>query len=238
MSQAFVAGATGFTGREVVRQLVAAGQPTVAHVRPDSSRLKFWQSHFDSVGAEVDRTPWTHAEMQARLAELKPSLVFALLGTTSRRGKRDGSSYESVDYGLTALLLRAAQAIECTEPVRFVYLSSMGVTPATRNKYLSVRHRLETELRDSGLAWTIARPSFIVGDRDESRPGERVGAAVGDALLSFAAAFGGRRLKGRYSSMTNIELGAALVAAALKPQSAGDLLEADALRALARTRRT
>ena len=36
---AFVAGATGYTGRAVVERLVADGFEAVAHVRPDSSRL-------------------------------------------------------------------------------------------------------------------------------------------------------------------------------------------------------
>ena len=42
-SPAFVAGATGFTGREVVRLLVERGVPAVAHVRPDSPRLEEWK---------------------------------------------------------------------------------------------------------------------------------------------------------------------------------------------------
>ena len=37
MEIAFVAGATGYTGREVVRLLAERGVRTLAHVRPDSS---------------------------------------------------------------------------------------------------------------------------------------------------------------------------------------------------------
>ena len=44
MPIAFVAGATGYTGREVVRLLAERGIETYAHIRPDSkSRARFEQ---------------------------------------------------------------------------------------------------------------------------------------------------------------------------------------------------
>jgi hypothetical protein len=77
----------------------------------------------------------------------------------------------------------------------------------------------------------IARPSFITGpDRDESRPAERLGAAVVDALAAPARLFGGRRLADRYRSTTAAELAAALVRLAADPAAAGRVLEGDALR--------
>ena len=39
---AIVLGATGLTGRFVVSHLVRAGVRTIAHVRPDSPRLREW----------------------------------------------------------------------------------------------------------------------------------------------------------------------------------------------------
>jgi uncharacterized protein YbjT (DUF2867 family) len=48
---AFVLGATGFVGREVVRQLSARGAATVAHVRPDSRSLAEWRDKLDALGA-------------------------------------------------------------------------------------------------------------------------------------------------------------------------------------------
>src|SRR5215208_1501420 len=68
MTTAFVAGATGYTGREVVRQLVERGVRAVAHVRPDSPRLAEWRERFAELGAEVDATPWEEPAMRASLA--------------------------------------------------------------------------------------------------------------------------------------------------------------------------
>ena len=102
----FVAGATGFTGREVVRQCAALGHDVVAHIRPGSRALATWGPTFREWGASIDSSPWTDAEITAALSAAQPQLVFSLLGTTRKRAAQDGmkagEAYERVDYGLTA----------------------------------------------------------------------------------------------------------------------------------------
>lgn len=237
---AFVAGATGYTGREVVRVLRERQVETVAHVRPDSPSLSRWRDEFESLGARVDETPWKLDAMRERLAAISPSVVFALLGTTRARknalarrgGDPEAASYEAVDYGLTALLLEAARA-SCPD-ARFVYLSAMGVTPNAQagSGYNGVRARMEAELRDSGQPHTVARPAFISGeDREEDRPLERVAARTGDALLGIAAAFGAKRLTAQLRSLSARELATGLVSLALDPTAAGLVVGPAELRA-------
>lgn len=229
----FVAGATGYTGREVVRELRLRGIDVVAHVRPDSSRLAEWRARFASLGATVDTSFWDLTSFQLTMERERPSHVFSLLGTTRARSKRAAGhgakeSYESVDYGLTSIALRA------TRNARFIYLSSMGVSAAARNSYLAVRWRMETEIKASGLPYIIARPAFITGsDREEFRPAEKVGAAVANAALHFAGFVGLRSLHERFASMTGPELARALSNAALDEHCANVTLEADQLRAWA-----
>ncbi|WP_242339692.1 SDR family oxidoreductase [Anaeromyxobacter sp. SG66] len=234
MHTAFVAGATGYTGREVVRALRAAGVRTVAHVRPDSASAGAWRARFAALGAEVDSTPWAGPAMAATLARVRPTLVFALLGTTRRRARaaaRHGvtESYASVDYGLTRLLLDAAVASGARP--RFVYLSSARVHEGTRSAYLSARARLERDLRASGLPFVVARPAFVTGpDRDEPRPLERAAARVSDAALSVASRLGARRLAARWRSTSGAALASALVRLALDPGAEGRVVEGDGLR--------
>ncbi len=108
----------------------------------------------------------------------------------------------------------------------------MGVSDGARGAYFQVRARLERELRQSGLPYTIARPSFITGEgeRDKPRPMERIGASVADALLGAVAAVGATRLRDRYASIGPAELAEALVAAGLDPARENRVLETDALR--------
>ncbi len=234
---AFVAGATGFTGREVVRVLVERGIPTAAHVRPDSPRFAEWTERFRKLGTEVDTTAWEDAAMAETMLRLKPGYVFALLGTTRARmkdvsrvgGDPKTQSYEAVDYGLTALLIRAAKSSGSSP--RFVYLSASGVKSKARLPYYIARFKAEELLISSGLEYTIARPSIIAGPgRDDKRPLERTGAVVIDGLLSLAALLGGRKLKASYGSTTNTILAEALVRLALDPGAARQIFESEYLR--------
>ncbi len=212
---AFVLGATGFVGREVVRQLCVRGARTVAHVRPDSSALATWQTRFALLGAEVDTTPWDAAALAARFRERAPTQLYVLIGTTRAKAKSDridrskGDIYEQVDLRLTQLAVDAARASEVRP--RIVYLSSVGGASGARSPYLRARGKAEALVTGSGLPWVIARPSFITGDRDEARRGERGAAMVGDGLLAVAGLFGGNQVRDKYRSTTPDVLASALI---------------------------
>jgi uncharacterized protein YbjT (DUF2867 family) len=209
---AFVLGATGFVGREVVRQLCVRGTQVIAHVRPDSASLEKWRATFGAEGATVDTTAWDAAALGARFREVKPAQVYVLIGTTRSAAKRDhveGNIYEKVDLGLTQIVVEAARASE-TRP-RLVYLSSVGADSNARSAYLEARGRAEAVVSGSGLPYVIARPSFITGERDESRIGERGAAIVGDGLLAVASVFGGKKVRDKYRSTTPDVLASALI---------------------------
>jgi uncharacterized protein YbjT (DUF2867 family) len=232
---AFVAGATGYTGNEVVSALRGRGIRTIAHVRPDSSSLEHWRTRFEDIGAEVDTTRWEADEMDATLARLRPTLVFALLGTTRARGRAEAragleaSTYEKVDYGMTAMLMHAASLLE-PRP-RFVYLSSLGARPSRPGSYLHARWQVEQELTAGDLPYLIARPSIITGpDRPEERPGESIAAAIADRALGLAGALGATRVRDRYRSTSAQVLARALVRLALDPPSNRAVVESEELR--------
>ena len=215
---AFVAGATGYTGRETVRALRARGVHTIAHVRPDSPRLDEWRTRFGKLGSSVDSTPWQAKAIQQRIEELRPTLVFALLGTTSARARAEaGASYETVDYNLTHMLMEATRA--SAADALFIYVSAMGAREDTRNAYLRVRGRIERELRESGVRHLIIRPAFISGDdRDERRPAERRAARMIDGVLGVARILGARGLYHRYATLSGSQLAQGMVHLALQGQ--------------------
>jgi nucleoside-diphosphate-sugar epimerase len=237
-SPAFVAGATGYVGHALVRLLAERGARVAAHVRPDSARLGQWRERLAALGpgVEIDTTPWDEPAMTATLAARRPAAIFALLGTTRARmsaARGVDVGYEAVDYGLTALLRRAAEgaARETGVVPRFVYLSSVGVTPGTRNAYLRARARVEAELREGTLPYTIARPGVITGpDREESRPLERVASVVVDAALALPGLLGAHRLRDRYRTTSADELARALARLAADPRMEGATVEGDGLR--------
>ena len=209
---AFVLGATGFVGREVVRQLCVRGTKTYAHVRPDSKSLDQWRGTFTEMGAELDTTAWDAPAMAARFRELKPEHVYVLIGTTRSKAKADdvqGNIYEAVDLGLTKIAVDAARGSE-TRP-RIVYLSSVGADANARSAYLKARGQAEEVVKTSGLPWVIARPSIITGEREDGRLGERTAAVVGDGVLAVVGVLGARKLRARYRSTTPDVLASALI---------------------------
>lgn len=232
---ALVVGATGYTGGHVVSVLREREIETVAHVRPTSRGLTAARQRFEASGARVDTSAWEPETINGMLERTKPSIVFSLLGTTRARAARDGVKgdiYEAVDGRLTRMLADATRA--AVPDARFVLLSSIGTNPKAKNAYLKSRAEMENYCVQSGLRVTIARAPFITGpDRKESRPAERIGAAVADAALSASVLLGGIALKRRYSSMSGRQLAEALVHAALDPSCGGVTLEPQQLRKLA-----
>lgn len=227
---ALVIGATGLTGREVVRVLRERGIETLAHVRPDSKELDRWRETF---GDALDTTPFDEEKMTERIRERGVSIVFALLGTTRKRTKAAASegadaSYEAIDYGLSALVRRAAEA--SGNAPRYVYLSAIGAAEGAANPYYAVRGKLERELKEGSLPYTIVRPSFILGARDQKRTGESIGAAALDSVVGLLGALGAKKMRARYGSIQAADLGAALVRIALDPAYAGRTVTTEDLR--------
>lgn len=206
---AFVLGATGFVGREVVRQLAVRATPVVAHVRPKSAAA--WTPKLEALGAKVDTTEWDAAKLSAAIDAAGANQLYILIGTTRSRAKAegvDGEIYEKIDYGLTRIAVDAAIASKAKP--RLVYLSGLGADANARGAYMKARGKAEDAVRGSGLPWVIARPAIITGDRDEARPGERAGAIVGDGLLAVAGLFS-KNLEAKWSSTTPDVLASALI---------------------------
>ncbi|MEZ4451330.1 MAG: NAD(P)H-binding protein [Nannocystaceae bacterium] len=226
---AFVAGATGYTGREVVATACARGIVTHAHVRPDSPNFEATRLRLSALGATVEPLPWTLGAMTEAMARIRPTQLYYLIGTTKARARaaaRAGAApadYASVDVGLALLLVDACKAVGIRP--RFVYLSSLGAGPGARGAYLQARAQVEAALAESGLPYTVVRPSFITGpDREEDRIGERVGAAISDRVLSLVGALGGRQTQQRYRSTDAATLARALVRLAGDPAAEGKVI--------------
>lgn len=230
MTVAFVAGATGFTGKAVVAELRHRGIQAIAHVRPDSRDLARWQGHFADLGAEVDTSPWQVEALAKTLGKRGVTLVVCCIGTTQRRMKAQGeaqNSYEAVDFALPKMLAEASAKAGCV--TRFVYLSSLGAGPKAQGAYLQWRWKAEEAVRASGVPFTIARPSIITGQRDEARPSEAFAGKAADGLLAVLGALGATTLRDRYHSTTDARLAHALVRLGLDPAMAGQTVLSEQL---------
>ncbi|HET7703853.1 MAG TPA: NAD(P)H-binding protein, partial [Candidatus Limnocylindrales bacterium] len=78
---------------------------------------------------------------------------------------RKHQTFLEVDAEGTERLIAAAR--EAGVP-RVVYISGAGAAPDAKRHWFRAKWRAEEAVRDSGLTWTIIRPTWIFGPRDVS----------------------------------------------------------------------
>jgi len=114
-------------------------------------------------------------------------VVISLVGTMRNRFKA-GDTYESSDLGSARSLTKAAK--EAGVP-RFLLLSSVGA--GGTGAYLKMKGECERIVQDSGLRWTIFRPSVLVSPKDaeKSHHGTRDEQPAMDVALRVVGAIPG-----------------------------------------------
>ncbi|MFZ9888550.1 MAG: NAD(P)H-binding protein [Myxococcota bacterium] len=151
---AFVAGATGFTGRAMAAQDPARHDVELRlQVRPGSRGGHKLEQDRRVVSVDLaDR-------IALEDALLGVDCVVQLIGTVRARFAETGD-YEAVDYGTTLRLLDAAKLRQVPH---FLLVSSVGAGHPI-GEYLRWKKRTEDAVRQSGLPYTIVRPSYLAGD--------------------------------------------------------------------------
>jgi len=168
---ALLAGASGLVGGCLLDELLqnATWGRVVALVRRELRR-----KHARLVQRYVD---------YARLDDLSDVLgaddVFCCLGTTMKKAS-SRAAFSAVDFTYVHELARAALAHGATQ---FLLVSALGANPRSRIFYSRVKGEVEEAVgRLPYRAVHIFRPSFLLGERTERRPGERIGMAVARVL--------------------------------------------------------
>jgi len=157
MQRAFVTGATGFVGRNLIRALLANGFLVRCLVRPGSER--------DLQGFEsIDRVPGDVLRPEGLVASVEGcAAVIHLVGIIRERPMR-GVTFERLHTQATANMLDVARRAGAK---RFLQMSALGTRPGARSRYHATKWQAEEAVRASGLDWTIFRPSIIFGPGDE-----------------------------------------------------------------------
>src|SRR3954470_2732279 len=154
MPLAFVAGATGYTGRALME--LFATEKTEWKPRP----------HARAAGKLADAVVCDPRDVAALTEGMRGcDAVVQLIGTVKARFA-DGN-YDDIDYGTTVALGQAAKAAGVP---RLLLLSSVGAG-SPRGRYLQVKRKTEQWVEASGLEHTIVRPSVIGG---QGRRGNQV----------------------------------------------------------------
>jgi uncharacterized protein YbjT (DUF2867 family) len=153
-----VTGGTGFVGQEVVAELLRLGQRVRLLVRnPEkAARLPFAQQVEFAKGDVLQPE-----SLPAAMAGVKA--VIHLVGFIIETPR---ISYEQGHFEATRNGLAAAKEAGVT---RWVQMSAAGTRPNARSRYHQTKWRAEELVRQSGLDWTIFRPSLIYGYDERDR---------------------------------------------------------------------
>ncbi len=168
---ALVVGATGLVGAEIVKQLVAeqgVGRIVVIARRPSGSLPTRVEAHV----VDFDRLD-EHAPLFA------VDQIFCALGTTIKQaGSQAAFRRVDFEYPLTIARLGLQHGAR-----HFLLVSALGANSNSGIFYNRVKGELEDQLRSLGYrAVTIARPSLLLGKRDEFRLIERIGSVIGEIV--------------------------------------------------------
>lgn len=116
-----------------------------------------------------------YGNLAASLGDLPVDRVYCALGTTIRKAGSQ-AAFRQVDFDYALALARWARQQGCGD---FRLVSSVGADKNSSNFYLRVKGEIEEALAGEGFRQLhIFRPGVLLGDRQESRPGESIGKAL------------------------------------------------------------
>ncbi len=156
--EVLVTGGTGFLGRHVCRALIERGYLPRLLVRIGSEgRIP------DDVRRACRVTPGDIAVRESVENAAQSTEAIVHLAGIIREFPDKGVTFERIHVEGTRNALHAANAWGIR---RFIHLSALGASAGDPARYFDSKGKAEELVRDSGLDWTVFRPSGIFGPGD------------------------------------------------------------------------
>ena len=151
-----VTGATGFLGRRVVGELMRRHYPVRCLVHSPGSERVFPDSSVDvHYGSVLDTTALTVA------CQGVETIIHLVAVIRERRN----STFDQINRQGVANLVAAAK--DAGGVKRLVHISAIGAGEDRSYPYLYSKWQGEREIVNSGIPYTIIRPSILFGEGDE-----------------------------------------------------------------------
>lgn len=215
-----VAGATGLVGGACIERLLmdeAFDRVVALTRRPLPERFPLMDPR-----GKLEQRLIAFDALERDAAQIEGDVVLSALGTTLRAaGSKE--RFREIDFGYPLELAKIALRNGARQ---FVLISTMGADSRSRVFYTRVKGELEEAIRGVGYPGvTILRPSFLLGDRTDSRPGEWI-------VKNLA-----RLAPPKYRAIDVHDVAAAAVAFARESPRGVTIIESAAIRRRARTLR-
>jgi uncharacterized protein YbjT (DUF2867 family) len=180
---AILAGASGLVGEQCLRHLLACGlhEKVVAFVRGPLSIMH----------KRLEQRTIDYERLSRMSAFPRVQDIFCCLGTTMKKAGSE-AAFRKVDY---EYVVRLAETSKRSGADHFYLVSAVGADPNSRIFYCRVKGEAEKAVGRLGFAGLhVFRPSFLIGERSERRPGEAFGIAAA-RLVSIALVGAARKYR-------------------------------------------
>jgi len=215
MTKALVVGGSGLVGGHLLRQL-SAGARYDEIVALTRRPVGFALPRVREVVVDLDR-PESYRE------HLAVDDVYCCLGTTIKKA----GSQEAFRHVDLEIPLAVAEAAAGAGARQYLIVTAVGADARSRIFYSRVKGELEEALARLPLTLKVFHPSFLLGERQESRPAERVGVAVARATRGLFV--GGLT---RYRAIAAADVARAMIVAAGRDDGPRTVYEGKTLFAL------
>ncbi len=157
-----VAGGSGFIGRAIVRRMAATGgiRARVLTRNPDAARKRLDAANIEFVRADIADSASLTAALNGADAVVD---AIQFEGYPVENPAR-GQTFERVDYGGVVALVAAAKQARVAQ---FIYISGAAADENSAHPGFRAKGRAERAIRESGLGYTIFRPSLVYGPEDK-----------------------------------------------------------------------
>lgn len=218
--RAILIGASGLVGGLVLEKLLAAAAFSAIRVI-SRSQLDLQHPKLETCVINFED------ETAFRQAVAPAEVLFCCVGTTQKKVNSNKTAYRKVDFDIPA---NAAKFCAAQGVPQFLMVSSVGADACSRNFYLALKGETETAvLRQNIPTICIMRPSILLGNRKESRPGE----IIGKTVMRFASLFLFGSSK-KYKAIQANDVAEAMLQASQKKQPGKFILDYAAMIELAR----
>ncbi|HEC98162.1 MAG TPA: NAD-dependent epimerase/dehydratase family protein [Nitrospirae bacterium] len=150
----FIAGATGFVGRHLIRSLSSGKYKVRCLVRSDKEAGLCTSPGFETTKGDITDSESLKGKLEG------VGIVVHLVGIIKEQGE---GTFEKIHIEGTKNLVDEAKF---SDVEHFFFQSALGADLRSPFKYLRTKAEAEEIVKGSGLPYTIFRPSLIIGPGD------------------------------------------------------------------------
>jgi NADH dehydrogenase len=150
----FIAGGTGFVGSVISDEIKKSGISVVLLERSTKKASALRQTGFEVFEGNIEDS----GRLNDFFAETKLDAIINLVGIIKQQ---PDFSFQKVHVEYVEILLQLAREHNIK---RFVHMSANGASEKSESVYYTSKYEGQKLIENSGLDWTIFKPSLIFGD--------------------------------------------------------------------------